>query len=131
MSLDKQEYKKGETIAAEFKLKNTGKQQVYINKRFFIPGEISLSVIAPSGDSLPCKVSYEPGLPKTDYFALLLPGEEIAAERKISINYYFDFNEPGVYKIAASYQNKYGSELGIDAFKDKVASKPVTIKIMQ
>jgi hypothetical protein len=133
---DKEEYKKDESISIDFKLKNTGNKAIYVNARFYIipeddakkNGEICFSVISPAGEKLPCKVSYETGLPKTDYFVLLKPGEEIGAERKPVINYYFDFSGPGSYKITAAYQNKYGAEVGLDAFKGKIVSQPIIIK---
>jgi hypothetical protein len=137
-SFDKNEYKKDEPIAVEFKLENKGKKAIYVNKRFYLTseenqknGEVYLSIVSPSGEKLPCKASYETGLPKSDYFVSLNPGEGVNSERKFSINYYFDFKAPGTYKIAAVYQNKYGQEIGLDTFKDKIESAPVTIKIVE
>lgn len=140
ISFDKAEYKTSDQISVDFILKNKGKEALYINKRFFLNSqesdnryrEVYLSVISPSGEKLPCKVSTsEVGLPKTDYFVLLGPGEEVNLDRKRSIKYYFDFSAPGVYKIKAVYQNVYGEEIGIDAFKDKVESDTVKIKIVE
>lgn len=133
---DKEEYKKDEPISIDFRIKNVGKKEMYINKRFYIipeddpkkNGEVYFSVTSPTGEKLPCKVSYETGLPKTDYFTPIKPGEEITMERKPSINYFFDFTAPGVYKIEATYQNRYGEEIGIDAFKGKVVSRQIKVK---
>jgi len=136
---DKTEYKKTDPININFKLENKGKTDIYVNKRFYINSkdapreqrEVYLLVTSPSGEKLPCKISHETGLPKTDYFVLLKPGEEVSLERKRNIKYYFDFNTPGKYKIIAVYQNIYGKEIGIDAFKDKIESNPVTIEIVE
>jgi hypothetical protein len=124
-------------IQITFKLKNTGKAPLYVNKRFFLgqeedminDREVFLSVTSPSGQKLPYKYSYKTGFPKTDYFALLKPGEEAVSEYPRNINGSFEFSEPGEYKITATYQNAYGSEIGIDAFKDKIESNTITINI--
>jgi len=139
ISLDKSEYKKNEPININFKLENKTKKPIYANKRFYINSEesaagqreIYLSVTSPSGEKLPCKISYETGMPKSDYFALLNPGEEVSAEYNRNIAYYFDFTQPGTYAITAVYQNIYGGEIGIDAFKEKIISKPLKIKIVE
>ncbi|MFH1189763.1 MAG: hypothetical protein V1682_03655 [Candidatus Omnitrophota bacterium] len=136
ISCDKAEYKKDEPISIDLKIKNTGDKVLYINKRFHIVpetggkanGELSFSVISPSGEKLPCKSTYATGLPKTDYFSPLKPGEELAMERKPAINYLFDLSAPGAYKIEAAYQNRYGDEMGIDAFKEKIVSGQITVK---
>jgi len=136
--LDKSEYKTGDPINATFKLENKGKKPVYVNKRFFLSSEekpkekrdVFLVITAPSGAKLPCKISYENGLPKSEYFELLEPGREAASEWKRDLRGYFDFTEPGTYKAVAVYQNAYGREIGLDAFKDKIASVPVSFKVI-
>jgi hypothetical protein len=140
ISCDKTENLKAQdSIQITFKLKNTGNAPVYVNKRFFLgpeedlinDREVFLSVTAPSGQKLPYKFSYKTGFPKTDYFALLNPGEEVVSEYPRNINGSFEFNEPGEYKITATYQNAYGSEIGLDAFKDKVVSNTIAVKIIK
>jgi hypothetical protein len=136
IACDKAEYKKDEPVSIDFKIKNTGEKVIYINKRFHVfpeatgkkNGEVSFIVTSPSGEKLPCKASYETGLPKTDYFVPVKPGEEIAMERKPAMNYLFDFSAPGAYTIEAAYQNRYGDEIGIDAFKEKIVSQQITVK---
>lgn len=139
ISFDKSEYTQKDPIKINFKLENKGKADIYVNKRLYINSEDSskgqrevyLLVTSPSGEKLPCKISHETGLPKTDYFVLLKPGEEVKLERERNIKYYFDFNTTGKYKIIAVYQNIYGEEIGIDAFKDEIKSKRVTIEIIK
>lgn len=136
---DKSQYKKSDQIYVEFKLKNNGEEAVYINKRFYLNSktskksdrEIYLSVISPQGIELSSKISQETGLPKTDDFILLEPGEETAPERKRGIKPYFDFLELGVYKITGVYQNTHGREIGLDVYKDRITSEPVTIEIVE
>lgn len=138
LSFDKNEYKTNEPIYMNFKLKNKGNKPVYVNKRFYVnskdskPGdrEVYLRITGPSGEKLPCKASYDTGFPKMDYFVLLKPKEEITSERKKNLKAYFDLKTPGEYKVIAIYQNIYGPEIGVDAFKSKITSEPVTIKIV-
>ena len=135
--LEKREFKSTEPINVSFKLKNTGKDAVYVNKRFFASAEdlpkekrdVYFIVVSPSGKKLPCKIHYTTGFPKTDYFVLLKPQEEVESKWKRNLRTYFDFSEPGEYKVTAVYENSYGSEIGLDTFKGKLVSKPVTIKI--
>lgn len=138
--LDKEEYGKSDPISMNFKLKNTGKEPVYINKRFQIASkdspkedrEVYLTVISPKGDELPYKASpYKTGLPKSDYFVLLNAGEETTSEHKMNLKGFFELNEAGEYKIIATYQNVYGKEIGLDTFKEEIKSKPITIKIIE
>ena len=136
---DKNEYKPGEAIYINFKLKNSGNEPIYVNKRFYLNSESSkpedrevfLQITGPSGEKLPYKASYDTGFPKTDYFVLLEPKEEVTSERKKNLKAYFDLKAPGEYSIIAIYQNIYGEEIGADAFKDKIISKPATIKIVE
>ena len=142
LSFDKAEYKKTDAISVTFKLENKGKKPVYVNERFYVNSkysskehrEIYLSVTSPSGEELAfneSRATDDVGLPKTDYFVLLEPGEEVILERPRNIKYYFDFDEPGTYKIVGVYQNSYGDEIGLDVFKKKVQSEPLEIKIVE
>ncbi len=134
-----EDFKAQDPIQITFKLKNTGNAPVYVNKRFFLgpeeglinDREVFLSVTSPLGQKLPYKFSYKTGFPKTDYFALLKPGEEAVSEYPRNINGSFEFNEPGEYKITATYQNTYGSEIGLGVFKDKLASNTIVVKIIK
>lgn len=136
---DKNEYKTDEPIYISFKLINTHKKPVYVNKRYYLNSENSkpedrevyLRVTGPSGNELPCKSSYSTGFPKTDYFVLLNPKEEAVSERKKNLKAYFDLMAPGKYNIIAVYQNIYGAEIGIEVFRDEIKSKPVTIKVVE
>ncbi len=139
ISTDKEEYKKNDSITIDFKLKNNTPKPVYINKRFNVNSEesppkqreVSMAVISPSGEKLPFTRSYETGLPKSDYFVLLSPGEEAGLDRPRNLRAYFEIKETGVYKITATYQNACGDEIGLDTFKDKATSNTVSIKITE
>ncbi|MBI3616893.1 MAG: hypothetical protein HY210_01545, partial [Candidatus Omnitrophica bacterium] len=87
-TLDKTEYAAEEPVNLVFVLKNQGKKPVYVNKRFYFGSEeapknqkeVYATITAPSGEKLPYKFPYEAGYPKTDYFTLLEPGQEVKAE---------------------------------------------------
>lgn len=138
--LDKSEYKSQEPINATFRLENKSKEPVWVNKRFYLNsenvdrerrGEVMLKVTSPSGREIPCKFSYETGFPKSDYFEMLEPGKEVVSEYPRNLRGYFDFNEPGTYKITAIYENVYGKEIGLDTFRDKITSTVVSLKITE
>ncbi len=138
--LDKAEYKGQEPINATFELENKGKESVLVNKRFYIysgsldkqyHGEVILKVISPSGKEVSCKASYETGLPKSDYFELLQANKKVVSEYPRNLRGYFSFEEPGIYKVETLYQNVFGKEIGLDVFKDKLASKSVSFKIKE
>lgn len=137
--LDKSEYQPNEPINVTFKLENNGKQSVYINKRFYLSSEampkedreVYLIVISPLGEKLPCKFSYETGLPKSDYFELVMPNKEAISEWPRNLGGYFDLTEPGEYKVTGIYRNAFGPELGLDVFKEKLVSSSVLFKIVK
>ena len=140
VTADKTEYQKGDDILVKFKLVNNGTEPVYVCKRFRMNGEASapdtrdiyLTVTSASGTKLECKAnSEETGVPRSDDFVLLKGGEESAAERDRNIKYYFDLSAAGNYTLKAVYENLYGEELGLAAFKGKIESAPVAIKIKE
>ena len=136
-TLEKNEYTGEEPINLVFTLKNRGKKPVYINKRFYFGSEdapknqkeVYVTITVPSGAKLPYKFPYEPGYPKSDYFVLLNPDEEIKAEYPRNLRGNFEFTEPGIYTVTAVYQNTFGRELGLDVFQGKLTSGPVKFEI--
>jgi len=140
LKLDKTEYKGQEPVNAIFALENKGQEPVLVNKRFYIglgspdqqyQGEVTLKITSPSGQEIPCKFSYAIGLPKTDYFELLQPNKKVASEYPRNLRGYFSFEESGVYKVIAVYQNIFGKEIGLDVFKDKLTSELASFKIIK
>lgn len=136
-ALDKTEYTAEEPINLTFVLKNNGKSPIYVNKRFYFGSEeapknqkeVYVTITAPSGEKLPYKFPYETGYPKTDYFTLLEPGQEVKAEYPRNLRGNFEFKEEGVYTVTAVYQNIFGRELGLDVFGGKLTAEPVKFVI--
>ena len=131
VGLEKPEYKLSDKIEIEFKLVNKGKEPVYVNKRFKLgsakaaPDQRELIVELKSAEGNPLQMKqmdYDTGLPKSDYFQLLQPGEEASAERKWDLKDLATIEKPGTYEITATYQNAFGKELGLDVFGEKVTA---------
>jgi hypothetical protein len=138
-SLDKTSYTRDDPILVTLTLKNTGKQPAWVNTRFYLSSktvppddrDVYLTVTAPSGKELECTFNYPTGLPKTDYFKLLEPGQEVAADSPRDLRSFFTFEETGPYRVTATYHNVFGAELGLDAVKGPLESKPVTFTISE
>jgi len=136
-TLDKAEYTAEEPINLVFALKNQSKNPVYVNKRFYFGSEeaprnqkeVYVTITAPSGEKLPYKFPYETGYPKTDYFTLLEPAQEVKADYPRNLRGNFEFKEEGTYTVTSVYQNTFGRELGLDVFQGKLTAEPVRFQI--
>ena len=136
-TLDKAEYAAEEPANLAFALKNKGKSPVYVNKRFYFgpedapknQKEVYVTITSPSGQKLPFKFPYETGYPKTDYFTLLEPAQEVKADYPRNLRGNFEFKEEGTYTVTAVYQNTFGRELGLDVFQGKLTAEPVKFAI--
>ena len=135
---EKKEYGKNDPILFKLKLKNNGKKPVLVNRRFYINSDRSskyerdvyLSVKAPDGKEMDYRQEpYDTGLPRTDDFTYLKPAGEVEARHQRNLRAYFDFKEPGTYEVKAVYHNMYGKEIGLDAFRKRLTSNEITIKI--
>ena len=137
--LEKPEYKLSDKIEVGFKLENKGKEPVYVNKRFKLgpakaapdQRELILEVKAVDGSAIEMKnLDYETGLPKSDYFQLLQPGQEASSERRWDLKDLAKIEKPGTYEITAAYQNTFGKELGLDVFRERVTAS-AKVKVME
>ncbi len=136
-TLDKTEYTGEEPINLTFVLKNQGKDPVYVNKRFYFGSEeapknqkeVCVTITAPSGEKLPYKFPYEPGYPKSDYFVLLEPAQEVKVDYPRNLRGNFEFSEAGSYTVTPVYQNTFGRELGLDVFQGKLTAEPLKFEI--
>jgi hypothetical protein len=135
--LEKTEYSADEPINTILSLKNLGSSSIIVNQRFYISSqsvaknqrEVYLELTSPSGTKLACQHFYETGYPKTEYFKLLAPGEETKSEYPRNLRGFFEITEPGTYTVVAVYQNVFGSELGLDTFKEQLVSEPVKFTV--
>lgn len=138
-TLDKPSYTRNDPIQVTFTLTNAGKQPAWVNTRFYTSSktaaeedrEVYLVVTSPSGRDVPCTFSHPTGLPKTDDFKLLEPGQEAASENPRDLRRFFELKEPGTYTVRAVYHNVFGAELGLDAAKGPLESKPVTFSVSE
>lgn len=139
-SLDKRSYASHEPVMISFMLKNTGKGPAWVNTRFYLSAQsapeddrdVYVILTAPSGKDIPCTFSYPTGLPKSDYFKSLEPGQEAASESPRDLHGFFgELKEPGTYTVRAVYHNVFGAELGLDTFKGTLKSPSVTFTITQ
>ena len=137
--LEKPEAKLSEEIKTGFKLVNKGSEPVWVNQRFKLgtakavpeQREVILEVKAEDGTPVEMKsTDYVSGLPKSDYFKLLKPGEEASTERKWNLKDLAKIEKPGTYEITAIYENSFGKELGLDVFKGKSAAS-VKVKVVE
>ncbi len=135
--LDKAEYATGDAVNIDFVLENNGEEAVYVNQRFYAMGkdsqardrDVTVELISPEGESLPCKFTYTPGLPRTGNFKKLEKGESAKTERPRNLKGYFDIEKPGKYTVKAVYENMYGEEIGLDTVKGPIAAEPVVFEI--
>lgn len=136
--LEKAEYSPNEPINVILSLKNLGASPVMVNQRFYISApqvaknqkEVYFDLVSPSGAKLVCKNFYETGYPKTEYFKLLASGEEVKSEYPRNLRGYFEITESGTYTLVAVYQNVFGSEIGLDTFKEQLVTEPVKFTIV-
>ena len=137
MSFDKAAYGRREPVSFRLTLENTGREALWVNTRFHLNSreasiedrEVALVIISPSSRILPCKFSDTTGLPRSDDFVLVEPGQSVASAGGQDLRTYADLPEPGTYQIVALYDNIFGDELEIPAFRGTLASEPVKFEI--
>ncbi len=124
-------YKLNDPITVSFSLENTGKRPAWVNKRFYLTQEVTLTVTGPTGEPLPCTFTSQSGFPKSEYFQRLQGGQTVSAEHPCDLRNYFNLTTPGRYAVVGVYENVFGQEIGLDAFTGPVTSKPVTFTVVE
>ena len=141
VALEKPEFslKAPDSIMLRFSLRNTGQSPVWVNSRFYLGAktgsahdrEVYLEVVDGAGQPVPCEHSFPTGLPKSDYFKLLQPGEEATADYPRDLRGFCEVKGPGTYTVTAVYENVFGPELDLAAFKGPLRSDPVAVKVVE
>lgn len=139
LTFDKAEYKRSDPINATLSLENKGRKPIWVNKRFYITAEtlppeehdVTLEVTGPDQQRRSCTFTYQTGFPKSDDFVLLQPGQTASAEHPRDVRGYVDFSALGTYTIVGVYENVFGEEIGLPAFRGPVKSTPVSITVTE
>ena len=139
VSFEKRAYSTSEPIPVRFTLRNAGVAPAWVSRRFYLGAEslpkesrdVVLHITAPSGAQAPCLFSFKTGLPKSDDFQRLEPGQEAVSEHPRDLRGFFTFTEAGTYTVVAVYQNVHGAEIGLNAFTGRLVSEPATFTLTQ
>ena len=123
------EYGIDDDIPVRVLLLNDGDDPVTVNDRFAVtsadgPGELSFSVIDPSGERLPFGARVNVGRPGADDVATIAPTAFVGTT--IDLVDYFDMSEPGTYRISATYRSM-GAGGDIDDDDDDGGGAPVGV----
>ena len=130
--LEKEAYRLSDEIRIGFKLENRSKKPLYVNKRFKLGSfkadpdqrEVVLEVKSVEAGPVEMKpVDYPTGLPKSEYFERLQPGQEAVSERDWDLKSLAKIERPGAYELTATYQNVFGKELGLEVFRRKLTTR--------
>lgn len=134
---DKDAYKKNDPVIISFKMTNKGNKPIWVNTRCYLANEevkkrdVTLELLSPSGNRLVSNYSFRTGYPRTEIFAELQPGEDFTSDNRRHLAGYFKIHEIGQYTAVAIYENQFGGEIGIDAYKKRVVSEPATFTITE
>jgi hypothetical protein len=137
--MEKEEYRLSEPIELQFKLVNADTEPVFVNTRFKAgtpsaeagQRELVVEVRQADGREVPSKIrDYPTGLPKTEDFHQLEPGGEFLHEKKWNLKDVFEITQPGIYRVTAIYENVYGAEIGLNAFRGPARAEK-TFKVVE
>lgn len=128
-----------EAVMMTYVIANHGQAPVWINRRFYINSEempsdgreVSLEVTSSTGERLPGTYAHETGLPKSDDFVLVQPGDDVTSERPRDLRNFVDLTTPDTYTVAAVYHNVFGKELGLAVFDGRLVAEPISITIVE
>jgi hypothetical protein len=122
------------------RLVNDGDDPVKVNGRLAVSsddgaGELTFSVVGPSGEPLPFGSRVNLGRPGPDDVATISPTRFVGVT--IDLVDYFNLDEPGTYRISATYRSSAGGENGeeegeglpADVWTGEVTSDEVSIEV--
>lgn len=113
VELSQAEYGVDGEVPVRVLLVNDGDDPVTVNDRFAVsspggPGELTFSVISPSGERLPFGARVNLGRAGADNVATIAPVGFVGTT--IDLVDYFDMGESGTYRVSASYRSVGDSE---------------------
>lgn len=130
----------GKPVYLKFRLRNTGSENVLVNRRFYLNDTVSLEINGPSGRALAwcgriSQIEVSPG-----DFVLLAPGAHVDRVVEVSCNARktagYAFPELGAYQIKAQYQLSFPKEAlakaahGAIVVKGPVQADPIQVTIV-
>jgi len=130
LSTEKSVYKVGESIMATLRLENVSKEPIYVKKRMFVgalgsPIEFRDVFFLIDGSFSPR--IHGPELSDTD-FGYLNPGDGF--ENSWDLVHLYLLDDPGVYYVAAIYQNSHDPENGPPSWRGEIRSNTISLEII-
>jgi hypothetical protein len=139
LNFAKDSYRAGEPVEGTFTLRNSGAEPALVNARLginspYVPAQfrdLTVNVVAPSGDPLAFVARVNMGSPADQDFKLLQPGESVHGT--FAINDFFELEQPGAYQVQATYHNQSEPSHvnGHAVWKGELKSNPATITIQR
>ncbi len=130
LSTEKSVYKVGEPIIATLRLENVSDEPIYVKKRMFVgaigsPIEFRDVYFLIDGSFFPR--IHGPELSDAD-FGYLNPGDGI--EKSWDLVHLYLLDDPGVYYVAAIYQNSHDPENGPPSWRGEIRSQSISFEII-
>ncbi len=130
LSTEKSVYKVGEPIMATLRLENVANEPIYVKKRMFVgaigsPIEFRDVFFLIDGSFFP-RV-HGPELSDAD-FGYLNPGDGI--EKSWDLVHLYLLDDPGLYYVAAIYQNSHDPENGPPSWRGEIRSNTISVEII-
>lgn len=136
LALDQDTYPTPAQPKLTVRLTNAGTQPVLVNRRLAVNDEdaaadeceVKLSVVAPSGKTLPFTARVNVGEPEDRHFAPLGPGASVA--RDFVLTRAYDLSEQGRYTVTGHYQNLSDTSTA-PAWKGAVSSETIGFEVFE
>ncbi|MFO0578850.1 MAG: hypothetical protein U1A78_33015 [Polyangia bacterium] len=111
LTMDPAVVARGGDVTAQLVLRNGGSASLWVNQRLLVntehapaeAREVTLEVTGPDGKKLPFLEKIRAGAAEAKHFKELKPGAEKGI--KLELSRYFDFSQPGTYRVTAVYQD--------------------------
>lgn len=102
---------RGGDVTAQLVLRNGGSAPLWVNQRLLVntehapaeSREVAIEITGPDGKKLPFLEKIRAGAAEAKHWKELKPGAD--KEIKLELGRYFDFSQPGTYRVTAVYQD--------------------------